>query len=129
VLPEVQALLDRYAQACRDFGGTPEGFRGGVHVGDFNGDGEIDSVYHLGSYSCPGGPAGAGFCGAGGGCSVAVLMSGPHGRREVQGWVGVLDVGIGHNAGRDIVVLTNRREGGGTVVTRHRWNGRAFERM
>jgi hypothetical protein len=96
---------------------------------DLNGDGVLDYGYDLAGYSCPGGPTGAGFCGVSGGCPVDVVMSGPRGHREVEGWIGVLDVAIGKAGNQEIIILTNKRTGGGTGATRHRWNGRGFVRM
>ncbi len=123
-------LLEGYAQSCRDMGGRDGGFRGkGVYIADLNSDGVLDYVYYLGDYTCPGGPPGAGFCGASGGCSVDIVMSGPQGHREVEGWIGVLDVAIGKAGNQEIIILTNKRPGGGTGVTRHRWSGRGFVRM
>jgi hypothetical protein len=122
-------LLAGYAQSCRDTGGRNGAFRGkGVYIADLNGDGVLDYVYYLGDYSCPGGMPGAGFCGASGGCSVDVVMSAPQGHREVEGWIGIYDVSIARAGNQEILALTNNVRGN-AVITRHRWNGRAFVRM
>ncbi|MGL4728851.1 MAG: hypothetical protein ACRCWO_08845 [Bosea sp. (in: a-proteobacteria)] len=124
-----QNALNEYAKTCKDMGGQPGGFAGkGVYIADLNGDGALDYVYYLGGYSCPGGPAGAGFCGASGGCSLDVIMSSPQGHRAVEGWIGIHDVAISRAGNQEILELTNN-DRGNLVKTRHRWNGRSFVRM
>ena len=85
-------------------------------------DSAPDYVLDLNQMSCSGGLNG--WCGSRG-CSLDVLLSRPdRSVRMDKGWMGIATVEIVRAGDRDLLVLGSR-----DGVTRHRWNGRAFDRV